>query len=303
MPRARRLHAPGCIVHVTARTTGRQPWFTESLRTRVQHEILLASESSGHVVLAHTIMPNHFHLIVKQGSAPLDNLMHRVMHRSAALLRWTHKLEGHVFGSRYWSGVCLDAEYARTAIIYVHLNPCRAGLCADPSTYEWTSHHHYVREPASSDYALACAEEGLRLFASDEDREMRRCRYMEHVRFQLAIDRWKDGVIPSSLLSAPNVCSASEHHWLTEYARAAALFEQPQPATTLFDVATHLLRKLDPYCPIDLLRGGTRARKVTTIRKQLIAALLARGYRGVALSRFFGVSETVVSRIAVSLRT
>jgi REP element-mobilizing transposase RayT len=303
MSRARRLHAPGCIVHLTARTHGRHPWFTESLRPRVNREISLASEASGHAVLARVVMPNHLHLIVKQGVAPLSNLMHRVMHRSAALLKWTHKIDGHVFERRYWSGGCLDAEYARTAIIYVHLNACRAGLCADPTGYEWSSHNQYLGSATSSEHERICAETGLRLFASDDDVEARRNVYLEHLRFQMSIDRFSAGEIAGTLLRSPRPCTSGDLHWLAEYAPSARALEWPEPAAALYDVASHLLRRLDPRCSLDLVRSGTRARQVANIRKQLIAALLARGFRGVALARFFGVSDTAISRIAVSLAT
>lgn len=301
MARSHRLHAPGCIIHVTARTQGRQPWFTERLRARVADEIALASKSSGHRVLAYVIMPNHFHLIFRQGAAPLAYLMHRVMHRSAALLRWTHKLEGHVFERRYWSGVCLDPDYARAAILYVHLNPCRAGLASHPARYVWSSHACYVDEGEFPGKDAVCADLGLRLFAAENTPANSREQYLRFLDYQMCLDACANGSAAHPV--PPPVCTNGDDHWMAEYADAAATVAKPQAAISLYDVANHLLARIDRNCELDLVRSGTRLPRVSTIRKQLIAALLARGFRGTAVARFFGMSETAVSRVAVSLRT
>ena len=301
MARARRLHAPGCIVHITARTQGRQPWFTETIRARVADEIVMASKSSAHRVLAYVIMPNHFHLIVRQGPTPLAHLMHRVMHRAAALLRWTHKLEGHVFQRRYWSGVCLDPDYARAAVLYVHLNPCRAGLVIHPAHYEWSSHACYVDTREFSKGNSVCADLGLRLFAVDDAVSNSREQYLQCLDYQMSLDTCTNSGAARPITPPP--CCFGDDHWANEYAPAAANFTKPQPAISMYDVAIQLLARLDRSLTLDVVRSGTRVPRVSTIRKQLIAALIVRGFRGTAIARFFGISETAVSRVAVSLRT
>lgn len=300
MARARRLQAPGSIIHITARTNGRQPWFTESLRTRVATEIAMAATPSGHRLIAYAIMPNHFHIIVRQGVKPLDHLMHRVMHRSSVLLRSAHKLEGHIFERRYWSGVCLDADYARAAIVYVHLNPYRARLCKQVADYEWSSHARYLTCDFSEE-GSPCAQLGLRLFANGDDSTAVR-QYLHYIEYQVALDAGsQNGQYPA--LAPPKPCHTGDRYWLDQFAPAAAAFNKPRAAISMYDVATQLLLRLDSCCPLDLVRSGTRAPRVSAIRKQLIAALLARGFRGTLIARFFGISTTAVSRVAVSLTT
>lgn len=300
MAKPRRIHAPGCILHITARTHGRQPWFTESLRSRVATEALAAGQASGHPVLAFVIMPNHFHIIVRQGEQELSAMMHRVMHRSAALLRHSHRLQGHVFERRYWSGICADAAHVRATIAYVHLNPWRAELCGAPDTYIWSSHHYYLdnlddrpREDGPDTWAA------LRFFQTDDSLSSARRNYLAHVNYQMNVDRFLAGELAAPHLVAPEACTAGDAHWEAEYAPAAPT-SWPEARRPLYDVARALLAQLDPHCPLDLIRSGTRARPVVTIRRNLIAALLSRGYRGVALARFFGVSQTLVSQIRVS---
>jgi putative transposase len=303
MSKPRRLHAPGCVVHITARTQGHHPWFTEGIRSRINAEITAASRASGHQVIARAIMPNHFHMIVRQGNVALSHLMHRVMHRSAVLLRYTHKLQGHVFERRYWSGVCLDAAYVRAAILYTHLNPYRAGLCSEPADYPWSSHYAYANAEEYADAEDAdCARAGLRFFAHDDALASARNQYLDHMEYQISIDRWLAGDLPHNALVAPRPCLTGDSYWMSEFGRAAQDFQRPKLTPSVCDVAEQILVRIDAACPMDLVRSGSRARRIATIRRQLIAALLARGFRGVQISRFFGVSDTLVSQIAVSLR-
>ena len=214
MAKPRRIHAPGCIVHITARTHGRKPWFTESLRSRVATEILAAGQASGHSVLAFVIMPNHFHIVVRQCTQELSALMHRVMHRSAALLRSSHCLQGHVYQRRYWSGICADAAHVRATIAYVHLNPCRADLCSEPDAYVWSSHHHYLQSRANpADGDKLDTSSGLRLFQSDDSPSSARRNYLAHVHYQMNVDRFLAGELIGARLVAPETCTAGDAHW------------------------------------------------------------------------------------------
>lgn len=301
MAKPRRIHAPGCVVHITARTHGRKPWFTERLRSRVAIEILAAGQASGHPVLAFVIMPNHFHILVRQGPQELSTMMHRVMHRSAALLRCSHALQGHVFERRYWSGICADVAHVRATIAYVHLNPWRAELCSEPAAYTWSSHHYYLNSldhPARESGVDAFA--ALRFFQSDDSPASARRNYLAHVHYQMNVDRFLAGELAAPRVVAPETCTVGDAHWQAEYASAAPP-PLPEARRPMYDVARALLAQLDPHCPLDLIRSGTHARPVVTIRRNLIGALLCRGYHGVAIARFFGVSETLVSQIRVSM--
>ena len=146
-----------------------------------------------------------------------------------------------------------------------------------------------------------CADLGLRLFAVDETIASSREQYLHHLDYQMSIDACEHG--SASRLTPPHPCSHGDDHWLAEYAGAAADVVKAQAAISMYDVAQHLLARIDRDCNLDVVRSGTRLPRVSIIRKQLIGALLARGFRGSAIARFFGLSETAVSRVAVSLRT
>ena len=194
----------------------------------------------------------------------------------------------------------MDADYARATILYIHLNPRRAGLCESVGDYNWTSHSHYCECISPADGPVH-AQLGLRLFANTEAASSSQ-QYLHYLDYQLTVDACLQsgaGIV----CEPPPPCYAGDQHWAEEYAACVMGFEKPRAAVSMYDVATHLLLRLDAKCPLDLVRSGTRARRVSHIRKQLIAALLVQGFRGHMIARFFGVSSTAVSRIAISLPT
>jgi REP element-mobilizing transposase RayT len=301
MSKALRPHAPGCVFHITARTQGKQPWFTDSLKTAVQMEIMEAARSSGMLLLAQVIMSNHFHIVLRQNAQPLAYMMHRVMHRAALILKRAHCLEGHVFGRRYWTNLCATSDYVRRAIIYTHLNPCRAGLNADPAAYQWSSHAHYLNADADVDHPVARVE-GLRFFATSDS-----CatidQYMAHVRSQLSVDAYVRGEVTAREVHGAPACQAGDSHWDQSYQAALHLAARITPRQPVYDVAVRLLEQLDRSCSIDLLRTGVRAPKLVMLRRNLVASLLTAGYRGTQIARLLGTSTSYVSKIAISLTT
>src|SRR5690606_28499612 len=95
-------------------------------------------------LFAYVIMPNHLHLVLRQGEEPLWRFMQPYLRRIAIQVQRTHEREGRVFERRYRDRYCADADHLRTAILYTHLNPIRAGLCSDPREYPWSSHLAWV---------------------------------------------------------------------------------------------------------------------------------------------------------------
>ena len=304
MPKSSRPHAPGCVFHITARTQGHHPWFTETLRTRVACEITDAARSSGVALFAFAIMPNHFHIILRQGSAPLSYMMHRVMHRTAMLLKQAHNLEGHVFERRYRSGLCTTADHVRRAIVYTHLNPYRASLCDDPAEYHWSSHCLYMGATDQSrtlEHATAIVD-GLKFFAKSSTPDDALQQYIAHVRFQIAVDRVLNGNVAAHYVVAPDTCAAGDEHWTAEYATSVDVLSNNHNLRPIYDVALQLLARIDANCPLDLVRTNSRMRAVVALRRSLVAALIGQGYRGVDVARFMGVTPAAVSNIAGGLR-
>jgi len=144
MPRGPRLDAPGTMHHVIVRGIERGHIF----RSDGDREDFLAR--LGHVVeegqatcFAWVLIPNHVHILLRTGEAPLARLMRRLLTGYAVSFNLRHQRSGHLFQNRYKSIVCEEDAYLLELIRYIHLNCMRAGLVKDMQTldrYRWSGH-------------------------------------------------------------------------------------------------------------------------------------------------------------------
>lgn len=90
-------------------------------------------------------MPNHVHLLIEVSDTPLGPAMMCIASRFARTVQWRRETTGHLFERRY-RAILVDSErYLCELLRYIHLNPVRAGLVADPADYEWSGHRSAFR--------------------------------------------------------------------------------------------------------------------------------------------------------------
>ena len=92
---------------------------------------------------AWSLIPNHFHLLLRMGQTPLSKVMRRLMTGYAVSFNRRYKRSGHLFQNRYKSVICEEDPYLLELIRYIHLNPLRAKLVQDLKDldkYSWTGH-------------------------------------------------------------------------------------------------------------------------------------------------------------------
>jgi putative transposase len=76
----------------------------------------------------------------------LHNAMRDLFSRYAMRFNRKYQRKGHLFGGPYRQSVCLDESYLLAVSLYIHLNPCRAGITRDPLKYRWSSCALYCRQ-------------------------------------------------------------------------------------------------------------------------------------------------------------
>ena len=296
MSRVLRPQLPGVAFHITARTQGKQPWFDEGLRNAVERHIREGVASSDARLLAYIVMPNHFHIVLRQGMRPLGWIMQPIMRRIALSVQRRHQLQGHVFERRFRSIACNDAEYLRNAIVYTHLNAQRAGLSP---AYRWSSAVLYERG-VSRDVCDVAVTFALRLFAdapTDSD-IMLRAAYARYLAWRMA----RDNAIATGkihLVAKPRF-AAGDAHFAQSF---CSLPDAPcVPRRDLRDEAIKILHGISLDVDIDDLRGRGLTHHQSELRRELIAALLQKRYAGRKIANFFCVSDSTVSRIATQMR-
>src|SRR3990170_2861920 len=142
MARRPRKELPDGLAHVTCRTVRAFPLFrTErdalALLDLLQHVTL---EIAHWDVLAYCLMPNHVHYVVDARTEQLSLGMHRLNGLYAQRFNRVHGYRGHLFQGRFHAKVIRDEAHLAGSIRYTVLNPVRAGLCARPENWRWSSY-------------------------------------------------------------------------------------------------------------------------------------------------------------------
>lgn len=137
---------PGGVYHVTARGNRRQLIFFDDRDRRV----FLAmgtrdARKRAWTCHGYCLMPNHLHLVVETPSGDLSAGMQGLLSRYAIGFNRRHALDGHVFQGRFHSVAVTSDWHLVELSRYLALNPVRAGLCADPDDWEWSSFRSFIR--------------------------------------------------------------------------------------------------------------------------------------------------------------
>jgi putative transposase len=93
---------------------------------------------------SYCLMGTHYHLIVQTPSANLAAGMQMLNGRYAQRFNWRYRRRGHLFGGRFMSVLVQDDAHLMAAHRYVARNPVRAGLCAAPVDWRWSSYRSVV---------------------------------------------------------------------------------------------------------------------------------------------------------------
>jgi REP-associated tyrosine transposase len=80
---------------------------------------------------AWALIPNHLHLLLRTGTAPIATVMRRLLTGYAVSFNRRHRRHGQLFQNRYKSVLCQEDPYLLELVRYIHLNPLRAGLVSD----------------------------------------------------------------------------------------------------------------------------------------------------------------------------
>ncbi len=101
------------------------------------------SEKEAWVIYAWSLMPNHFHLLVRTGKQPLSRNMRTLMSGYAGYFNRRHRRHGHLFQNRYKSIICEEETYFLELVRYLHLNPLRSQIIPDTgklNAYPYSGH-------------------------------------------------------------------------------------------------------------------------------------------------------------------
>ena len=146
MARLARLAVVGFAHHVIVRGNNRQAIFVDDA-DRLKWLALQALYAQEFQVQVHAyvLMGDHVHLLVtpttEQG---LPKFMQYLGRQYVSRFNRRHGRSGTLWEGRYKSSVIQSERYLLNCVIYMDLNPVRAGMVGEPADYAWSSYLHYA---------------------------------------------------------------------------------------------------------------------------------------------------------------
>ena len=319
MPRQPRLDAPGALHHIMGRGIEQTKIFrTDQDREDFLNRLADLCIDGDLIVYAWSLMPNHFHLLVRTGRRSISKSMRKLLTGYVVNFNLRHKRYGHLFQNRYKSIICEDDPYLLELTRYIHLNPVRAGIVNDLrglSHYRWAGHSAIMgrvkRDWQEIDTVIAYFGKGRRAVE----------KYEQYVREGISQGKRPElvggGLIRtlggwSQVLSLrrKGIKVASDERILggNEFIERLLSEAEEREKETLRlgrevpDLVT-LAKRIVRGEGIEEsdLRSGIRKREVVRARRLFCQLAIGKmGYPGAEVARFLGVTTSSVNRLVVS---
>ena len=148
MPRAKRLYAPGDVLHITHRCH-KKDFLLKFKRDRDRYRYWLfeAKRRYGFCVINYMITFNHIHLLVNYSSLKsLSQSMQLVASRTAQEYNLRKKRKGAFWEDRYHVSIIEVEDYLQRCYMYIDLNMVRTGKVHHPIEWEHSGYYELFHE-------------------------------------------------------------------------------------------------------------------------------------------------------------
>lgn len=141
MARHPRLDLPNIPQHIVQRGNNRLPCFLDdSDRHRFLQLLRESLLHTGCVLHAYVLMDNHVHLLVTPSEkGNVARMMQKLGRQYVSQFNARHQRTGTLWEGRYKSCLVDSENYLLRCYRYIDLNPVRARLTDDPTTFLWSS--------------------------------------------------------------------------------------------------------------------------------------------------------------------
>lgn len=267
-PRIGRPYHLGIPCHVIGRGCNKQAIFLDDQDNR--YFIMLmgrVAEETETTILGFCLMCNHFHLLARRHVGPLSGFFQPLLTSYGMYFNRKYGRVGHVFQNRPLLKRCLDDQYLKTVLRYIHLNPVKAGLVGSAGDWVWSSQRTYLAagRGLKGGYQFVDTRPLLDLFGSG--------RAYEDFMGEAALDQLPDaGQFLPSEEDALQV-EVEERISLETLAVSAAQSAQIEMGRLI----------------------ESRDHSASRARVAVVALALAKGYTRAEIARFLGCSKSAIS--------
>ena len=146
MARLPRLTLPGFAHHIIQRGNNREPIFVATADYQMMLDLLEENSNKFEVAIhAYVLMGNHFHLLATPQTADgLAQMMQAVGRRYVRYFNDRQGRSGTLWEGRFKSTLIQTERYFLACMVYIDLNPVRAGMVTQAADFPWSSHAHYT---------------------------------------------------------------------------------------------------------------------------------------------------------------
>lgn len=146
------MHLAGQYYHVYNRGCNREPIFAndENYLFLLQR-IKLFLPDHPVTFIAYCLMPNHYHFLLRlEQDDVLSPFIQRLFNSYTQAFNKQQRRSGTLFEGRA-RRICVDSdEYVLHLCRYIHMNPVKAGLAADPGEWLYSNYLEWIEQRSGS---------------------------------------------------------------------------------------------------------------------------------------------------------
>lgn len=167
MARSHRAEFPGAIHHITNRGNCKEKIFiNDDIRLCFLQLLYQTIKKYGWQCHSYCLMDNHYHLLIETEDTNLSKGMQELNGKYAQFINKVFNRSGHLFQGRFKSFLVEKDNYMVNVVIYMMLNPVRAGLVNHPQEWPWSNYHALMgktKDHFSSSWILEYFSDNVRL--------------------------------------------------------------------------------------------------------------------------------------------
>ena len=148
MARKARVYSTTGIYHIIIRGIEHQSIFADPSDKDKFLELLAEYvDVCQYQVYGYCLLDNHLHLVIKEGTTKIGNMMKRIGVKYVAWYNGKYNRTGQLFHDRFKSEVVESDDYLFTVLRYIHQEPVRLGIATEVNRYAYSSYGEYVAKP------------------------------------------------------------------------------------------------------------------------------------------------------------
>lgn len=317
MPRQARLDYPGTLHHVICRGIEKQDIVTDDHdRSSFIERMGSTAYKTRTPIYAWALLTNHVHILLRSGPQGLSDYMRKLLTGYALSYNRSHNRHGYLFQNRYKSIICEEEGYLLELVRYIHLNPLRAGLVHtldELDSYPYSGHSVIM---GKTGHKWQDREYVLRLFGAKEGKARKAYRrFIEAGIGQGSRPELVGGGLVRSRGGWSQVISRrrrgdteiSDERILGNGDFVEKIVAEAEEHQARLQTGTKALRKVEETIRMMCekegireteLRGGSRRRQISRLRKRIARELIERyGVPMATVARETGVTTSAISKM------